>query len=104
MSNDAGPAGGSTYWIEEDGTGVSPHCGVPVQYANYAVHHHPQGSIRPPPFVKKGLGQPNQRIEVATCTNCGKHVADWVFYREVAYMSGGGRLTIPTPVDEVVGR
>lgn len=104
MSDEAGPAGGgSTYWIDEDGSGVCPHCGVPVQYANYTWHHHPKGSVHPAPFVKKGVEQPNQHIEVATCTNCGKHVADWVFYREVGY-TGGGHNTLLMPVEEVVAR
>ncbi len=101
-TNAGPPAGGTIYWIEEDGSGVCPHCGVPVQYANHTGHRHPHPSVRSA-FVKKGVTQPDQRVEVATCTNCGKHVADWVFYREVG-RAGGGRNTIPMPVEEVVGR
>lgn len=105
MSDEAGLAGGeSTYWIEDDGSGVCPHCGVPVQYADYTWHYHPKGSVHPPPFVKKGLTQHDQRIDVATCTKCGKHVADWVSYRQAGIEGGGGRNTLPMPVYEVVQR
>jgi hypothetical protein len=71
---------GSIHWIEEDGSGVCPHCGVAVQYANQIGYSHPPPAIQRKPFVKEGVMQPDQRVTVATCTNCGKHVADWVYF------------------------
>ncbi len=106
MSDDAREAGhagaGRTYWIEEDGSGVCPHCGVPVQYANHTGYQHPKPSTRPT-FVKKGLMQPNQRVEVATCTKCGKHVADWVFFEDAGYERDDS-TGLTSQVEEVVGR
>lgn len=92
------PGGASTSWIEEDGSGVCPHCGVPVQYANRAALQHPSASVHRQPFAKKGVSQLSQRVEVATCTNCGLHVADWVFFGHRRASS------ISVPVEEVVRR
>jgi hypothetical protein len=102
MSHNASDAGGSTYWIEEDGSGVCPHCGVPVQYANHTGYEHPKPSTRPP-FVKKGLTQPLQRVEMATCTSCGKHVADWVFFEDAGYERDGS-TGLTHEVENVVRR
>lgn len=104
MSTDSAAPGGSTYWIEEDGSGTCPHCGVSVQYANHVRHAHPVDSVYSRAFVKKGAAQPSQRIEVATCTNCGMHVADWVFFGHFSETASVGKLTTPPPEEKVIRR
>jgi hypothetical protein len=85
--------GGGPHWIEEDGSGTCPHCGVPVQYANLNAYDHPRQSVHRPPFVKQGVDGRAQGIEVATCTACGQHVADWVWFD---WVQGSGSMTVPT--------
>lgn len=93
---------GGAYWIGEDGSGACPHCGVPVRFDNEASHEHPVRGGHSQPFVKRGMDQPNQRIHLATCTNCGRHVADWVCYRVKGYQNSRSGLSFP--IEEVVGR
>jgi hypothetical protein len=70
----------TNYWIDDDRSGVCPHCGVPTHYTNLAWHTHPVSSVHRPPFKKQGVEEPDQAIEIATCTACGRHVADWVWF------------------------